>query len=240
MSNHDAISDERLNAFVDNELDADERERMLRAIAQDPSLQRRYNELLQLKEMLITAYRDVPQPKPEKITQGGLNHPYSKGIAAIILISLGVVGGVFIGKQPPSSTGLNFRYIEQLDVSKIGKEKVVLHIGTDDSSRVQAALQSAESLLKNSRKNHTRLNLEIVANADGLNILRKGSPYAKKIESLAQHYNNVSFLACGVAKQNAALKEGKPIELIPEAKDIPAALDEILTRLQQGWTYLRG
>jgi len=240
MNNHDPVSDEKLNAFLDNELDNEECERMLQAIAQDPGLRQRYNEFLQVKEMMVSAYRDVPLPNPEKIAHRRLYNTYFKGMAAALLIFLGILGGVLISKRPPADSGLNFRYIEQLDVSKIENEKVVLHIGTDDSSRVQAALHSAEDLLKLSRKNHAPLNLEIVANADGLNILRKGSPYAKKIASLAQNYNNVSFLACGVAKQNAALREGKPIELLPEAKDIPAALDEILTRLKQGWTYLRG
>jgi intracellular sulfur oxidation DsrE/DsrF family protein len=57
---------------------------------------------------------------------------------------------------------------------------------------------------------------------------------------LTKEYKNIKFLACGVAKQNATLRENKAIKLLPQAKDIPAALDQIVNRLQEGWTYLRG
>ena len=97
-----------------------------------------------------------------------------------------------------------------------------------------------KTLLTNASKNNKPLKLEVVANVDGINILRKGSPYAGEINSLSEQFSNVRFLACGIAKKTAALKEGKPIELIPEAVDIPAALDEILKRLKEGWTYVKG
>ena len=77
-------------------------------------------------------------------------------------------------------------------------------------------------------------------NAEGLNILRIESPYANQIASLSQDFKNVKFLACGMAKQNAMFRENKTIKLLPQATDIPAALDRIVNRLQDGWTYLRG
>jgi intracellular sulfur oxidation DsrE/DsrF family protein len=239
MNTHDPVSDEQLNALIDNELDADERNRILTAVAKDSKLQLRYNELRRIRDMVVSAYRDVPQPQSNKVKTVSLSNRYYVGFASAAMLLVGLVSGWFISKYTIHSSALNFRYVEQLDVHKIDKEKVLLQIDTNVDNRVQAALQSAQELLDNSRSNHTKLKLEIVANAKGLSVLRKGSPYANKIASLAKNYHNVKFLACGVAKQNAALKEGKPIELLPEAQDIPAALDQILHRLQEGWTYLR-
>ena len=83
------------------------------------------------------------------------------------------------------------------------------------------------------------MELEIVANAQGLGILRENSLYSKKISSLTEAYSNVSFLACGIAKESARLKEGQDIKLLPEATEVPAALDQILKRIKLGWLYVR-
>lgn len=240
MSKPDLVSEEQLNALLDNELDAEERARILSAIAQDPLLQARHNELLRLKNMLTTAYHDVPQPRPDKADTEYPPRRYLMGAASAALLVVGMLLGWFINAYVSDSSSLIFKNIEQIDTVRLEGEKILLHISTNDSNRVRAALQLAESLLKNSRANHTHLKLEIVANAEGLNILRAGSPYAQEIATMSKEYKNVEFLACGIAKQNARLKEGVDIKLIPQAKDIPAALDQILIRLQQGWTYLRG
>ena len=240
MSDHNLISDEQLNALLDNELDDEERTQILNSIAQNPNLQARYEELQRLKDMVVLAYRDVPQPKPDNPAKRYFYKRYFNAFASAALLLLGIFGGWFIGIYSDHTPESNIRKIEQINISNVNEEKILLHIGTNDSKRVQTALQSAEDLLHNSSTKHTHLILEVVANADGLSILRKGSPYAEKIATLTKEYENVKFLACGIAKQNAALKEGKTIELIPEAKDIPAALDQILNRLQEGWTYVRG
>ena len=70
-------------------------------------------------------------------------------------------------------------------------------------------------------------------------MLRKGSPYAKRIHQIVESNENVSFLACGIAMENAKLKEGHDITLIPDAHKIDAALEQILRRLKAGWLYVR-
>ena len=82
------------------------------------------------------------------------------------------------------------------------------------------------------------MQLKFVANAEGLAVLRENSPYADRIKLLSEQYNNVEFLACGIAMKTAQLKEKKEVVLLPEAKKIPAALNEILERLEAGWTYM--
>jgi len=240
MSEAEHISDEQLNALLDNELDAEARALVLSTIANDPQIKQRYDDLRQVKNMMVMAYREVPQPRSRKAARRFSLNPALLGSASAALLLLGIVSGWLMNAYTEQSPNMNFQDIEQLGANKVDDKKILLHISTTDNKRVQAALDTAENLLQRSRDKHSQLDLEIVANAEGLNILRMGSPYAKQIRSLTNNYSNVSFLACGIAKQTAALKEGKPIELLPEAKDIPAALDEILNKLQRGWTYVHG
>lgn len=240
MNKSDLVSDEQLNALVDNELDTKECTQVLSAIDKDPLLQQRRNDLLRLKYLLAKSYHDIPQPKHLNSATICPTFRVLVGAASAALILLGMFLGWFIHANLNETPDLPIESIEQFDSVRFDGEKILLHINTDDRERVRAALQLAESLLQDGRAKQTHLKLEIVANADGLNILRAGSPYANEIAELANEYQNIEFFACGVAKQNAKLKEGTGVKLIPQAKDIPAALDEILTRLQDGWTYLRG
>lgn len=40
--------------------------------------------------------------------------------------------------------------------------------------------------------------------------------------------------------ENARLAEGAEVRLLPEARRVPVALEQILSRLREGWTYVRG
>ena len=239
------ISDEQLNALLDKELDADEEAQLLQAIATNESLQKRFEALRKTKSLFIRAYEEVPAPllipqKPKWIVQFG---PIAA--AASLLLLVGIYLGWLLEPLFPHDrlelkTPDRIQSLAELNPSIPQSNTILLHISSTEKTRVEHDLHLAETLLSDANKKNKPLQLEVVANADGLNILRKNSPYAKKISSLSDHYHNVRFLACGIAKKTAALKEGKPIELLPEAVDIPAALDQILKRLKDGWTYVRG
>ena len=240
MNKPDLISEEQLNALLDNELDVEERAHVLAAIDNNPALLARYNELKRLKNLVVSAYIDIPLSKPDINKNRNSVNNKALGMASAALVLFGILIGWTTNAYMGKGSDLNFQYVEKLDTSTINGDKILLHINTNDESRVHASLQWAENVLTHSRNNHTHLDLEVVVNAEGLNILRVGSPYADKIATLTQEYENIKFLACGMAKQNAMFRENKNIKLLPQATDIPAALDQIVNRLQDGWTYLRG
>lgn len=240
MTHPDPVSEEQLNALLDNELDAEERACVLTAIEQNPALQARYNELKQLKGLIANAYQVVPAHRPNEYKRLKSVNYARAGFASAALILIGILIGWSIHPQMNEYSDLNFQYVEKLGASTINGDKILLHINTNNPSRVQASLHWAENILQYSRRNHTHLDLEVVVNAEGLKILRVESPYAQEIAHLTKEFDNIKFLACGMAKQNAMLRENKPIKLLPEARDIPAALEQIVTRMQQGWIYLRG
>jgi intracellular sulfur oxidation DsrE/DsrF family protein len=129
--------------------------------------------------------------------------------------------------------------LQQFDPATSAANKVLLHISTMDTQRIEAALNTAERIVQAKRDQKEPVQIEIVANAEGLGLLRRGSPYAERIRSMVEDNPSVSFLACGIAMENAELKEGGEIELIPEAREVDAALEEILRRLKLGWLYIK-
>ena len=242
MKNNENISDEQLNALLDNELDVTERARLLEAIRKDKQLAGRYCDMRQIKDMVALAYNDPPLPRKQVVSHSLMarSNRMSISAAAAVLLLVGAVLGWGISASSDQQTGTTFYTVDRLNPDVINSNRVLLHIATNDDARVSATLEKVEELLQKSAAEQTPIEIEVVANADGLNMLRTGSPYVNRIKSIAQKYDNVSFMACGVAKQNAKLREGKEVALIPEAMDIPAALDQILKRVKGGWAYVRG
>lgn len=236
-----AISDEQLSAYIDNQLATEERADVLAAIKQDPQLSRQINELQELKEWVRMAYQEPPQASPElKPEQFKSNYRWH-AMAASVLLLLGGLAGWLIHSPDNNNTGPSFHELAQAGSVTQSNNKVLIHISKMDKERITLALDKAEQLLRDSRQQHKPLQLEVVANAEGLALLRAGSPFGKRIESISGQHDNIAFLACGIAMQNVRLSEGiDEVKLLPQAQQIDAALEQILRRLKAGWAYVRG
>ncbi|WP_455220886.1 hypothetical protein [Kaarinaea lacus] len=241
MNVNDPISDEQLNALLDNELDDAERVRMFEAIRNDQALSARYCKLRQVKEMVSLAYNEPPLPKNgvPGLSQRKFASRVSAAAAAFVLVFVGgIIGWSLHSNQEVDNS--SFYTVDRLNPNTIESKRVLLHLATGDDSRISESLEKIEELLEVSAAQHKPIEVEVVANSEGLNILRKGSPYAKRIRMITSRYDNVSFMACGIARHNAELREGKRVALIPEANEIPAAMERILKRVTGGWSYVRG
>ena len=81
--------------------------------------------------------------------------------------------------------------------------------------------------------------LEIIANGGGVELLRKDkSPFPHRVEALMAEYANVSFMACANALRQLE-EQGVKVDLLPGVKANHTAIDKIIHRLEQGWSYLR-
>lgn len=245
MTSDKSVSDEQLNALLDNELDDAERARLMEIIRHDKDLKSRFCDMRQIKDRVILAYNDPPLP--ERVAAVSTARWYrwykrksSMAAAAVVLFLVGSIAGWSFNAVLHPQDELSFYTVDRLNAGAVRSDRILLHIATSDDERVKATLGKVEELLQQSSAKGKAIEIEVVANSDGLNILRKGSPYARYIHSITSKYDNVSFMACGIARQNAKLREGKEIALIPEAVSIPAALEQILKRVKGGWTYVRG
>ena len=239
MKSEAPISNEQLNAYLDNALENDERAQVLSALRTDKALSDELACLQQINDLVALAYQDVPAaPHSPAVKPPALFSPL-RIAAAICILMLGSVFGWVVHHPVTSTPNLPFTNLAQLNVKNPADDKILIHINAMDNNRIVKVLNETEKLLKNARQNGKHLQLEIVANASGLGMLRKGSPYTQRIHQIAQANSNVSFLACGFAMENAKLKEGHDITLIPDAHKVDAALEQILRRLKAGWLYVR-
>jgi intracellular sulfur oxidation DsrE/DsrF family protein len=235
------ISDEYLNAFLDGELAADERERALQRLEDDGDFKSKLCELRSLKERVKGAYADLP-PAPARRGINVVSSAWRQALAAGVLLAVGLAGGWLAHdgsvKAPVYDrlAGLPDGYRPVALAGKVDPDKVVLHLDDNNPARLAAVLDLADRLLA---RRGDRGQVEIVVNSYGLNLLRQEtSPYRERIGQMAARHRNLAFVACGQSIARMA-REGVVVDLLPEARVANSALGEILDRMQQGWVYVK-
>lgn len=236
------LTPDLLNAFVDGELAADEREHVMALLQSDPEFKMRACELRTLREMVKGAYAEVPATPVDanvgKVHSSGLK----QAIAAGLLLALGLGGGWMARDQIGTETdhdrlsGLPGGYRAIALAEQVDPGKIILHLDSGDPGRLASVLDLAEKLLK---QHGPSARIEIVANSSGLDLLRTDvTPLAPRIADMARHHANLSFVACG--QTVARLKrEGVRVDLLPDAHTATSAINEIMTRMGQGWVYVK-
>ncbi len=234
MKDHErdgTLSEETLNAFVDGQLDAAERARVYAALRADPRLAERACELRELKELVQEAH--ARPPRPYRPPARGPRW-WQMAAAALALVFVGAGAG-WMGHRLAAGDGAS---LAVRAAARTG-DRIILHISSGDAGSLRAALDETERLLARAHAEGRPLRIEVVANGKGLDLLRADvSPYAERIRRLTERYDNVVFLAC--ERAIARLRErGVEVRLLPEARTAPSALEQIVTRLQQGWVYIK-
>lgn len=100
------------------------------------------------------------------------------------------------------------------------------------------ALDEVEGLLRSARAERRAIEVEIVANSSGLDLLADASPYARRVAALRKEYPNLGLVACGqtIARRRAG---GLEVNLVPGTAIAPSALEQVIERLRSGWIYVR-
>lgn len=239
MSAQHEFSEAEINAFLDCRLEPRRRLHMQEAMVADREFAEQVRRMQAAHTLVEDVYRSVPVPDaPAWVLAGGSLR--LRSLAAVLVLAMlgsGMLGWLVSQRTQPAPPPL--QSLAQYAARPADSGKILLHISSADPERVTAALDAAERILRRSRDQNQRTRLEIVANAEGLAILREGSPYAQRIQSMLRQYRTISFKACGIAMETARLKEGVEVRLVPEAQRVDAALDRILNRIREGWTYIR-
>lgn len=227
-----------LDAFVDGELAADERALALARLEADAAFKAEACELRLLKDQVRNAYLAPPSvPQPVRRLPEG----WSMALAASLILALGVGAG-WLGRDAASQpaaferlAGLPEGYRAVALSEQIDPNKIILHLDSGDPGRLEKVLDLADRLLAKQRE----ARIEIVVNSYGLDLLRADvTPLAGRIESMAQRHANLSFVACG--QTVARLKrDGVKVDLLPVAYTSSSAINEIMTRMGQGWVYVK-
>ena len=227
MNKYERISEEQLNAFVDDELEPEEKARVYSEASHEPELDRRLCKQRKVKELVKFAYHDVPEPRRKGARSLGRGGLLGRALAASVLVAFGIALGLIAKAAIDQTTDPTL-------VAATEPERYLLHVASGDPVELAAALERAEFLLESAPDDGVR-QVEIVANEQGLNLLRADvTPFAAEISVLQAH--DVVFYACSKTIQKLE-NSGVEVRLVPHTIAEYTALDRVVTRMQEGWHY---
>lgn len=238
------VSDETLNAFIDGELDVAESEALLARIREDQDVAQRVCTLRGLQSMVRLAYIEPPVADKRKSRIAPHRQLMQRCAFGCLVLLAGLSGGWALrGLEPqvvaalPATVASGYRVVSL--VREADPNRVMLHLDSAAPAKMQAVLDQAERLLDQAEQQGRAMQLEVIANSRGLNLLRADhSPYAERMARMKLRHANLHWVACG--QTIARLRnDGEQVRLLPDIQTTPTAINEIVTRLQQGWTYVR-
>ena len=237
-------SDEIINAFVDGELGGPEKENLKLQMETDDELYQRVKAVCELKKGLKESYSQVGVRKNYEDEPDATISPFRYGMAALLVMGLGVLIGWYSHGQLSHGqlTVTQNTTLQGVRLSPVNMDqpnKVVLHISSADKDKLQQTLMHVEKIIDKYQANHLPFEIEIIANAGGVDLLRvDATPYEQKIAAIMDQYKNVSFIACSNALERLKLQGIEP-RLISHAKTGVTAIEQIVKRLQEGWVYVK-
>jgi uncharacterized protein len=238
MSDEPKVSFEELNAFIDGELDAGASARVLAAIDADDALRREACELRGLRDQVRNAYEPARFASlPNRSRFGGGRWPQALAAGLLLLVGAAVGWQGHAMKGHDNENGV-WQRLAQVKPHGDGR-RLVLHVGDPDHARFEDTLGEVRGMLKAAHERGQRMELEILANGSGLNLLRvKTTVFAERLAQLQAEFPELSLVACGQGL-NRLQGQGDDIRLVPGVVTTDSALDEIVRRMNQGWAYLR-
>jgi intracellular sulfur oxidation DsrE/DsrF family protein len=231
------INDVMLASFVDDQLDAINREAIIKAMDEDNALREKVYNLRKMKDLMKLSFGDA---KPPETSRQSLIRPLRsqcmKRIAAVFAAMVIGLGAGFTGYKYCTHDG----YIPAHSLAELTQqqdERIILHISESDPVQFETTLAYTEKFLKKYRKNG-KAQIEVVANAGGIDLLRADYPLSNKVQNMMDNYDNITFIACTNAI-NRLRAQGIDPSIVKDVDTDKAALTHIIERLNTGWTYIK-
>lgn len=244
---HQVLS-ESLNAYLDGELDNEMTARLERHVAADSRLQRHLNELEQVRALTRAAFTPIEEMASPSGRHFSRRQVVGYGLAAALLVSVGVGIDRWLRLASPEDNLLaslpsHAQVIQPAHFvvnALTSEQRAIFHVASANPQSIRSTLEYVEQLLRRYDRAGKSLHVEIVVNAEGLNTLRADTtPAREQIARLHEQYPNIAFLACGTTIARVKREQGIDVRLLPQASVTSSALNQILSRLHQGWVYIR-
>lgn len=244
MHNIKQFSDEHLNAYIDDQLDASEKAEVLDAVRHDAELSQRVCQLQKLKNLMQLSYKSIEIPPRHQE-----NSPSSYGgakmklfAAASFFIALGSIVG-WVSHQTLSSPSLvEIAQITQTPAAVDHSEnwKLMLHVSTANPKRLNIVLNEAEKLLQEYATTSRTLELEILTHQEGLALVtNNGKDYSERLHKMQLKYANLAVMVCGRTLKRVQREQGKIIKLLPGTNVVSSAISQVVKRQKSGWSYIK-
>lgn len=238
MNERNTCSDEEVHRFIDEELSGYERSRIVELLERNPQLADRVKRYRTVDDLLRQAFDEVETPAPRSAPEHRRSTLPRIAAAAVLFVPLGFLAG-WLARPTLLDQGVARSLAGGVSVQPTSGtlRHALFHIDADDPAAMERLLEQAESILARSGDRDTHV--EVVANAGGLNLLRADtSAYAERIRKLLARYPNLTIVACANAIKRFE-ERGTDVLLFSEVKMDETAIDHIVQRLQQGWTYIK-
>jgi intracellular sulfur oxidation DsrE/DsrF family protein len=227
------ISDELLNAFADNELDGVEKAEVLECIATDEKLRAKVCETWHLKELVRSAHplggKPISRKKSDRWRMIGLP------LAACLLLMVGAGSG-WLAHERSDENGVSGAELRSIQASG---GHVLLHLVSGEPVEIDKALRKVAQLAAVRDAAGTPVQVELVVNGTGIKMLQSGNvPVATRLAAMRDQYRNVRLVACNET-MNRMRERGVDITLLPNVDVVPSAIEEIASRIDQGWRYMQ-
>lgn len=237
------VSDEILNAYIDDQLDGCDIELIQSLVENDPELESRVNELRRLKIMVRMARPVVNTEDLPGCTDTTAWWNRHLALAATLFVCVTASSLLYwqYDQRPllPEVASVEGVMAQIAQSNAESEVKLILHVRYADRTSTAALLQQVEALLAQARHHQRHLRIEVVANGKGLDLLRKDrSPYPHRISQLHASHDNLSFLACSDTLKQLKIKGEKNIPLLPQATVVNSVNKQIEMRRRQGWAYI--
>jgi len=234
MNRKDFRIERILHAYVDGELSTQEKSRLLVKMENDNSLRDRACSLQRTKEWVKFSYEHETAPT-QSLPRAHKHFWQTPGfhIAASVLVVVMAFSAGWLGHS------LQRDPLQNLALENISgaSQHVILHISASDEARFSSVLAKAEDILRKYRD--SGIQVEVVANAGGLDMLRTASSrHVDHIKRMISAYDNVRFIACSKGLERLRANGLDPIVIEGVDAHEPAA-DHLVQRLTEGWTYIR-
>lgn len=239
MTTSKPIGDEDLHRLVDGEIAADERAELHAALKNDEELSIRACEIARQKDLVRLAYTGVNPPQAPRVKASRI-----WAVAASIVIALILVvpaSRYILQEQLPPRLVL-------LDPDGSGKQladptrdetRIVMHLKARGVAQTGEILDELEWVLEAFRQEGKPIRVELVAQGEGLELVRKGfSQFPDRIRELADRYDNLTFVACQNTIDRISREQGVEVDVLPQVVITNSGVNHVAKRQTQGWAYI--
>lgn len=239
------VSEEILNAFVDGELESEERDYVLTLEATNTDVAKAICEVRRLKNLVKAASAEESEiGKIPNISFSSTRcFKISYVAASIVLAFTVIIFSISNQKNPDIMFATESTYLDRDSLLTAASKKqnlnLVLHLKSAEVKQTTKLLQVLESVLQTSARYQKNLQIEVVASGPGLHMLQKqSSVYTNKITAIGNKHKNVSFIACGNTLHNLQKKTGKKIQIVKQAMLVDSGPKWVKQRQEKGWAYI--
>ena len=244
---NDNYSEEFLNAFVDDQLTAQEKAEAYSSIHQSRELSREVCELRKVRDLVQLAYKELPTAPDKGMPLSGTRRrgrAFAAGLAASVALVMGVLAGNHLGISKPAgpenTAHSDVASGQQMASAAEEQIKILIHLNSGDKSDIADTLTEIEQLFHFYKQNNQQVRVELVTNGGGLALVRSDvSPFVERVKEMQRKYDNLSFVACQNSIDRLKEEQGITAKLIPGTVVIDSGVAQIMRRQHQGWAYIR-